>query len=340
MKYYRTCPNPTCPSKKDKSGDYSLVGFKTDSVKDPYFCPRCKETLPEYVFPTPVTPVPADPVDAMMYPATPAPADPTPAAPAPATPAPADPTPNPTPAAPAPATPAPADPTPNPTPAAPAPATPVTPASASANPPRLLVDKEDQPERRKGMRTIKILGTILLIVLILGLLLFKIKGCQKTTDTSSSTSSSETSSAVVPTSTPTLEPTATPTIAPVIVVIPTDGQMQALFGFDKIGVKPVFTGKDIAWEPAKWSLQWTNSKPLTILLLKDWEFTVTREDDVVAVYYGDGVTTINIKGATMRYLPAYVTADSKWAQDKAEMLKRERDFGLSRNPAYETIAGN
>lgn len=126
------------------------------------------------------------------------------------------------------------------------------------------------------------------------------------------------------------------------VTVPTNQEMQDMFGFIKLGVKPVFSGSDIAWEPAKWQVQWVNNdgKLLKLKLLSNWEFTVTRKDDSVAVYYGDGVTTIEVKGATLRFLPAYNTPDSVWAHDKKEMLRRENEYSQSRVPAYETVAGN
>lgn len=179
-----------------------------------------------------------------------------------------------------------------------------------------------------------------LILVVAALLLLTLTSCsknpnEKKTEPTIETTETETKAIVTVTEPATAAPAAISTSA----TIPTDGEMQTLFGFDKIGVKPVFSGKDVPWEPAKWSLQWISDKPLALKLLQGWEFTVTREDNVVAVYYGDGVTTINIKGATFRYLPAYNTPDSVWALDQKEMLKRENDFGLSRDPSYQTVMG-
>lgn len=119
--------------------------------------------------------------------------------------------------------------------------------------------------------------------------------------------------------------------------IPTNAEMQEAFGFDKSGIKPVFTGVD--WDPAKWNLQWVSDEPLKILLLKDWEFTVTLPNGDVAVYYGDGVTELEVMGATFRYLPCYV-GDNSWAWDKQKMLKYENEYSHSCTPSYDTIAGN
>lgn len=46
---WRQCPNRKCPSKQDKDGGFTKVGFKTDSKKDPYYCPHCRKKLPPYV---------------------------------------------------------------------------------------------------------------------------------------------------------------------------------------------------------------------------------------------------------------------------------------------------
>lgn len=60
MRNTRYCPNPNCSSKADDKGGFSRVGFKTDSKKDPYFCPHCKTELTAYVAdPNPTTPAPA-----------------------------------------------------------------------------------------------------------------------------------------------------------------------------------------------------------------------------------------------------------------------------------------
>lgn len=119
---------------------------------------------------------------------------------------------------------------------------------------------------------------------------------------------------------------------------PTDGQMQTAFGFTASGVKPVFTGEGVAWEPCKWNWIATGRGTLEFQLLEGWEATVTRADDVVAVYYGP--VSLKIKGMTLRHLPSYSTPESSWANNHCELLKREDEFGMRRNPAYHTIAGN
>jgi len=119
--------------------------------------------------------------------------------------------------------------------------------------------------------------------------------------------------------------------------IPTNGEMQKMFGFDKTGVKPVFSGKDIPWEPAKWQFQ--SVKPISLPLLKGWQFTVTRPDGVVAVYYGDG-TTIEATGFSARYLSAYNTKDANSVLNPQKTLENENKYSMSMDPPYKTIAGN
>lgn len=143
MKHYRTCPNPTCPSKKDKSGDYSLVGFKTDSVKDPYFCPRCKETLPEYIFPEAAVtnnPTPVIPTPTLVSTLAPA------------------------------------------TPVTPAPAKPTLTEPAYLPEPKDHEYYSERGRKKKNTAVVKILGVILLAIIILIVILFWQKGCQKNTN--------------------------------------------------------------------------------------------------------------------------------------------------------------
>jgi len=120
---------------------------------------------------------------------------------------------------------------------------------------------------------------------------------------------------------------------------PTDGAMQNVFGFDSRGIKPVFTGEGVPWDWCKWNVQAVGVGTYDQPLLKGWEFTVTRADDVVAVYYGDG-TTLKVKGATIRYLAAYNSSETNWVNDACTLLQREDDFGHRRNPSYHTVSGN
>jgi hypothetical protein len=121
---------------------------------------------------------------------------------------------------------------------------------------------------------------------------------------------------------------------------PTDGAMQSLFGFDQLGIKPVFTGEGVPWDHCKWTLQAIGIGKFNLPLLKDWEFTVTRAaDDVVAVYNGDG-TTLSVKGASIRYIPAYNTEATMWLRNGCELLDREDSFGHRRVPVYHTVSGN
>lgn len=123
---------------------------------------------------------------------------------------------------------------------------------------------------------------------------------------------------------------------------PTDQRMQELHGFEKGNIKPIFTGGidgAIPWEPCKWTLQHVAFKVIDIIMLVDWEYTVTDEHEVPLVFYGDG-NRRNIMGATIRYRPAYNTPASRWVNDPCELLKRENAFGQRRTPSYETKSGN
>lgn len=147
-----------------------------------------------------------------------------------------------------------------------------------------------------------------------------------------------------PANTPTpvpVQPTPAPSQAAANAACPTDGQMQALFGFDKMNppIKPVFTGQSVPWEPCKWSLQWTGPGTLGLQMLPNWQFTVTRGNENVEVWYGDGQTR-DVKGATIRFTPAYVGNAGSWVTDGCTLLSKENDFGHGRNPAYDTINGN
>jgi hypothetical protein len=122
---------------------------------------------------------------------------------------------------------------------------------------------------------------------------------------------------------------------------PTDAQMQDAHGFTARGIKPVFTGGGIAWEGCKWTLQaYGGGKFTDVPLLPDWQYTLTKLDGTVAVYYGAPGFRMDILGATFRYRPFYNTPDNKWVSDPCELLRREVAFGQGRNPAYNTENGN
>lgn len=122
---------------------------------------------------------------------------------------------------------------------------------------------------------------------------------------------------------------------------PTNGEMQSIFGFDKMSppIKPVATGDGISWEGCKWNLQWVSAGNLALPMLPGWQFTATMAEDSVVVWYGDGKSR-PVKGATIRYLPAYNTSANKWVWDGCELLKRENNYSQGKNPAYDTTSGN
>jgi hypothetical protein len=119
---------------------------------------------------------------------------------------------------------------------------------------------------------------------------------------------------------------------------PTDAEMQQTLGFKARGVKPVFTGEGIEWDNCKWNWQAYGVGTLEFDLPTDWQATVTRSDDVVAVYYGP--VHLNVKGFTLRYRPAYNTAATQWVNDPCQLLERELAFGQRRDPAYGTVPSN
>ncbi len=122
---------------------------------------------------------------------------------------------------------------------------------------------------------------------------------------------------------------------------PTDAQMQEAHGFVTRGIKPVFTGGDIPWEGCKWTLQAYGAGVFKdVPLLPDWQYTHTKTDGTVAVYYGAPGLKMDILGATIRYRPYYTNPDNSWVNDGCELLKREVAFGQNRNPSYKTENGN
>jgi hypothetical protein len=122
-------------------------------------------------------------------------------------------------------------------------------------------------------------------------------------------------------------------VKPVDSRCPTDGEMQVLI-FDA-NIKPVFTAAP--WEPCKWNWQSNDLNTITFELPVNWQATVTLRDQSVVVYYGP--ETITAMGFSLRYLPNY-EATQAWALDKCQLLKKEYEFGIGRDPAYETTAGN
>jgi hypothetical protein len=103
--------------------------------------------------------------------------------------------------------------------------------------------------------------------------------------------------------------------------------------------QPVFTG-GAEWEPCQWVLQ--STAIIELPLLKDWEYTVrlTNEDRNIAVYYGDGESTLDVYGATFRFLPAYNTDASDFANNECELLDFEHGYGMDRRTPYPTFNGN
>lgn len=119
---------------------------------------------------------------------------------------------------------------------------------------------------------------------------------------------------------------------------PSDGEMQEMFGFDEMGIKPIRTGDEsIPWEPCKWSLQANEQHVFNdVLFLRGWQLTYTDRESAPVVSYGDG-SSRDLMGATIRYLPTYSVSDaSVWVMDPAELLAREVRFGLTQEPAYLT----
>lgn len=159
--------------------------------------------------------------------------------------------------------------------------------------------------------------------------------------------------AIPPTAVPTSTPTATlaPTPAPTVTLpvpplvraaCPTDGEMQALFGFDRPTetLKPVFTGVRSEGELCKWTLQAVEDHVFkSVPFLNDWQLTVTDVDGNVIVYYGDGVSR-DIMGASFRYMPAYESTHWVWDPDRLMAHEFNYGYGQGRNPRYITFNGN
>lgn len=122
---------------------------------------------------------------------------------------------------------------------------------------------------------------------------------------------------------------------------PTDNEMQTMLGFNRMspGIKPVFTGENIPWDPCKWNWQANEKTTLVFTLPNDWQSTITRAaDGVVQVYYGP--VELNVRGFTLRYRPVYNTESTSWVNDPCELIKRENAFGQRRLPSYNTTSGN
>jgi len=119
---------------------------------------------------------------------------------------------------------------------------------------------------------------------------------------------------------------------------PTDAEMQKAFGFDRRGIKPVFTGTET--DNAKWTLQAVEDHVFTqVPFPKDWQLTITKPDGTVEVYYGDGQPR-DIMGATFRHLPSYDA--NYWVRDPKDLIAHEFNFGWAqgRDPRYVTLNGN
>lgn len=117
-----------------------------------------------------------------------------------------------------------------------------------------------------------------------------------------------------------------------------DAEMQSDFGFTDI--LPVFTGGGVVSDSCKWNWQSAGiiSASIELKLPTNWEATIRTVSGIVAVYYGPADLK-DVNGFTARFLPAYKT-DANWALNPCMLLDRENDFGKSRIPAYQTVAGN
>ena len=122
---------------------------------------------------------------------------------------------------------------------------------------------------------------------------------------------------------------------------PDNDAMQTAHGWDpedSDDPKPVFTG-GASWEPCQWVLQST-AVVEDMPLLDGWQYTVrlTDKDRTIAVYYGDGEATLDIYGATFRYLDEY--GDDSFANNACELLDFEHGYGMDRARPYHTHNGN
>lgn len=121
---------------------------------------------------------------------------------------------------------------------------------------------------------------------------------------------------------------------------PTNGEMFAAHGWGTNGVKAVKDGLNVEWEGCgKWQVQAVGIGTFRLHMLVGYQYTVTRADGLVVVYYGDG-SWITVWGSTIRYLPSYTTADQAWVHDPMVLMIREYNYGVSMDPKYGTINGN
>lgn len=184
------------------------------------------------------------------------------------------------------------------------------------------------------------IGWVLIGLLVVGGLLVALlsSGTQEVPPpaTAEPAAATETVAATAPgeTEVPTEEMKATITVAAPL----TDGQMRAAMGFDQSGVTPVFTGVD--WDPVKWNWQASGLNVTTTLTLtQEWMATATMADETVVNWYGtpEGVTIV-VKGFTLRQISAY--PPDHVARTPCEQYRVDREFGLNRDPQYETYTGN
>lgn len=157
---------------------------------------------------------------------------------------------------------------------------------------------------------------------------------------------------VSPTATPTATNTPTPaasatavppttTPAPKVAVpCPTDEEMRRALEFDRLGIKPVFTGEGIVWDPCKWNWQSNDLNAVPITLPDGWQATTTRGSDGAVQVWKGPAPKMDVRGFTLRFLRPYDRQESRWALDNCELLTRENAFGERRNPSYPTTNGN
>ena len=121
---------------------------------------------------------------------------------------------------------------------------------------------------------------------------------------------------------------------------PSNREMFADHGWGTNGVKAVKDGINVAWEGCgKWQVQAVGIGTFRLHLVIGYQYTVTKANGVVAVYYGDG-SWINVWGSTIRYLPSYTSPDQAWVHDALILMIREYNYGYSMDPRYGTINGN
>lgn len=121
---------------------------------------------------------------------------------------------------------------------------------------------------------------------------------------------------------------------------PTNGEMFAAHGWDTNGVKAVKDGINVEWEGCgKWQVQAVGIGTFRLHMLEGYQYTVTRANGVVTVYYGDG-SWITVWGSTVRYLPSFTSKDQSWVHDAMVLMIREFNYGYSMDPRYGTVNGN